>query len=272
MNKKRNRIILIVDLSDGSNHLVDFGFHLSTMINAEIVVVHQVIKMFPTMTEKAYRDMIFQIEIDEAKAKLRELTQGRRHESIIVSSDPILDILAEMQSSHYTDWVVGGLKKSSLMKRIFFGSTFIKIINNTNLLTVAVPISNVISVPEKILVAVTHKYSLNEFHLKNLLSNFKEKAKKVEFFTILNEGEDEETAREYLLQLQGKYSMCDPTIVLLKGGDKYNELKKFVEQSGHSFLVLQEGSRSLIDELFRKYMVNELIHAGDIPLIVLPNE
>ena len=130
MNKKRIRIVVIVDLSAGSEHLVDFGLYLSKMINAKILFVHQVIGMFPAMTEKEYRDKFYQAEIDDAKNKLSELVNGRVYgnEHFVVSEKPILSILSEMKSDYYSDWVVGGMKESSLLKRILIGSTFIKII------------------------------------------------------------------------------------------------------------------------------------------------
>lgn len=102
MIKKRIRIVVIVDLYQDSENLVDFGFHLSDMINAKIIFVHQVIGMFPSMTEKEFRDKIYQNEIDEAKQKLSALVKGRvyGHDSFIVSEKPILTILTEMQSSY----------------------------------------------------------------------------------------------------------------------------------------------------------------------------
>ena len=37
----------------------------------------------------------------------------------------------------------------------------------------------------------------------------------------------------------------------------------------NSFVVLQEGSCTLLDELFRKYQTTELIHTGNSPLVIL---
>lgn len=274
MNKKRNRIIVMVDLSKGSENLVDFSFSFSDIIKAKIIFAHQVTGMFPTMANKELRDKIYQNEIDEAKKKLSKLANGRvyEHDSFMVSEKPILTILTEIQSSYYTDWVIGGLKQSSLLKQFLFGSTLIKIIDNSNLLTVAVPINNTMAIPKKIVVAVTQKYLINESYLTKVLLAFQETITDVEFFSILNEEEEEEIVRNHLLQFQNKYSIYNPKTILIKGSVKYKELKKHLENNEHAFLILQEGSRSLMDEFFRKYMINEIIHTGTIPLIVLPNE
>ncbi len=274
MNKKRIRIVVIVDLSAGSEHLVDFGLYLSKMINAKILFVHQVIGMFPAMTEKEYRDKFYQAEIDDAKNKLSELVNGRVYgnEHFVVSEKPILSILSEMKSDYYSDWVVGGMKESSLLKRILIGSTFIKIIDNSDLLTVAVPISRPVTIPNKTLIAVTHEYVVNESYLTHVLSAFKDVILEVQFFSIVKEEKDAELERSNLLNLQNKFSKYNPQTILLKGTDKYKDLKKHLENSENTFLILQEGSRSFIDDIFRRYMINEIIHTGNIKLIVLPNE
>lgn len=65
-------------------------------------------------------------------------------------------------------------------------------------------------------------------------------------------------------------------IILLVDFSEYSEnltafdlLKERVELTEDSFLVLQQGSRSLSDKLFRKFMVNELVFNAKTPLIVL---
>jgi len=270
----RNRIIVIVDLSPGSENLIEFGIQLSKLVNAKLVFVHEVIGMFPALTDKESRAQFYQIEIGKAKQKLIDLVQVEDfdEDKFVVSHKPVLSILDEMRSSFYYDWVVGGLKDSSLLKRILFGSTFIKIINNSDLLTIAVPMNNPVAIPKKIVIAVAPKYAINESHLLNVLSAFQAEIKEVEFLSILDEHEDDKLASNHLLQLQEKYLQHNSKIKILKGADKYSTLKAYIAQAEHSFLILQEGSRSIIDEFFRKYMINEIIHTGKIPLIVLPNE
>jgi len=274
MNKKINRIIVLVDLSNGAEHLVDFCCNLADRINAKILFVHQVIGMFPAMTMQEDRDKIYQNEISDAQQRLNALVKGRVYgrESFIINEKPILATLSEIQSSYYTDWVVGGMKESSLMKKLLLGSTLIKVINNTNLLTIAVPITFAITFPQKILIAVTHKFAINEPVLTKVLAAFEAKITDIEFFSILIDEEEEEIATKNLLQLQQKYAMYQPQMRLLKKADKFTELKKHIANSGQAFLILQEGSRSLVDELLRKYLINEIIYSGNIPLIVLPNE
>jgi len=274
MNTKRIRIVVIVDLSEGTENLIDFGLHLSKMMKAKILFVHQVIGMFPAMTEKDYRDKIYKTEIEDVKSKLSVLVNGRVYvnEHFVVSEKPLLTMLSEIKSEYYTDWVVGGMKESTLLKRILIGSTFTKIVDNSDLLIVAVPVSRPVNIPKKILIAVTHEYALNIAYLTHVLSAFQDAIMDVQFFSIVNEEKDGELEHRNLLHLQNKFSIYHPKISLLKGDDKFKELKKYLENTENTFLILQEGNRSFLDDLLRKYMINEIIHSVSIPLIILPNE
>ncbi|MDZ7846452.1 MAG: hypothetical protein U5L96_06635 [Owenweeksia sp.] len=93
--------------------------------------------------------------------------------------------------------------------------------------------------------------------------------KELEFFTILKENESEEKAKEQLAKLKAEYADYNPVVSIFKGDDAFDGLKKHVEKTTDAFLVLQQGSRSLQDQLFRKFMINELVYSGHTPLIVI---
>ncbi|MGF1556154.1 universal stress protein [Paucihalobacter sp.] len=269
--EKRNRIIVLIDFSEHTENLVDFAFRASDIINAKVVFLHQILGFVPSLAANNEKDKFHEVEINEAREKLTSLAQERVHgsPSMIVSPKPVRTLIMEMQSSNYLDWVIGGLKESSLIKRILFGSTLVTLINNSALLTVAVPIRHLVEIPKKLIIAVTHKYELNKPQLEILLSAFKNQIKAVEFLTILQEDDNDDLANKYLFDLQQRYAAYNTSILILKGADKNMALKHHLEQNKQYFLVLQEGGRSFLDELFRKYLINDIIHAGNIPLIVL---
>lgn len=268
---KRNRIITMIDFSDGSENLVEFTLKLAFTINAKLVFVHQVDRMVPALADQSSMNQIHKLEIKETIEKLKNLTKGRIYdsESLIASPKSIHSILADMQSDYYTDWVIGGLKKRSLIKQVLIGSTLVKVLEYSDLITLAIPLGKPVLIPEKLLIAVTSKYPLNEPQLSTILSAFKASVNKVSFFTILQEDDDDEDEKKHLAELQKKYAEYNPSTTLLKGKNFVLELKKLVENSENSFVLLQEGSRTLIDEIFRKYQTTKIIHTGNIPLIIL---
>lgn len=268
---KRNRIIVLVDLSEYSENLIEFAFNFAEHIDAKVMFVHQVMAIAPGMADQESRNEIINIAEAEASTQLRKLGKGRVYsdDAFHVSQKPILAILKELQSNHYNDWVLSGLKGTGIIKRILIGSIPLSIIDESDLLTVSIPVRTPISVPKKLMVGVYQGFPLNKHQFNTLLSSLAKQIHSVEFFTILKDSDDEGKARNHLLSLQKEYQVYNSTISLYKGEDKFDVLKNHVEHTEHTFLVLQQGSRSLRDKLFRKFMINELVYKAFIPLIVI---
>ena len=269
MNKK-NRIIALVDFSEYSENQVEFAFSISKIIDAKIIFVHSIGEIASSMDDQQAREEITRTETEEALAELRKLAKGRvDDDSFLVTSKPILSTLEELSDDSYFDWVLAGLKGTGVLKQILIGSTTISIIDDTHLLTMAVPSISPMSMPEKLLVGIQPRFALNKQQLNNVLTSLKSKIKYLEFFTVLKEDEDESEARRLLQSLQKEYEGYHPEIQLFKGDDTLELLKSRMENNPDSFLVLQQGARMITDRLFRKFTINELVYSGKTPLIVL---
>lgn len=269
--KKKNRIILLIDFSEYSESLTDFAFRVSEILKAKVVFVHQISAMAPGMADQATRDEIVKSESNKAHSNLRKLAKGRvySNDAFQVSQKPVLSILKELASDHYFDWVFAGLKGTGALKRLLIGSTTLSIINESDLLTVAFPMRKQLSVPQRLMVGVNPKYPLNKDQFSQMLSALKPQIQQLEFFTILKDDEDDTKVEDYLSGLREEYKVHEPVSRIFKGDNAFELLKERVELTENSFLVLQQGSRSLSDKLFRKFMINELAYNAKTPLIVL---
>ena len=85
----------------------------------------------------------------------------------------------------------------------------------------------------------------------------------------LAKNENETEARNYLSELQSEYKDFSLVYRIYKGKNAFGSLKDRVIHTADSFMLLQQGSRSLMDYLFRKFMINELVYNTQTPLIVL---
>jgi len=268
---KRNRIILLIDFSEYSENLTEFAFKMSEIIQANVVFVHRISAVVPAMADHAAREAVVKAESEEALSNLRKLAKGRvyNHDAFHVSQKPVLTILKEMASDHYFDWVFAGLKGTRALKRLFIGSTTVSIVDESDLLTVAVPARDQVTAPKKLMVGVNPKYPLNKEQFGTVLSSLNPQIRQIEFFTVVKDDEDESQAEEYLSGLRAEYAAHQPVVGLYKGANAFDLLKDRVIVSEDSFLVLQQGSRSISDKLFRKFMINELVYGAHTPLIVL---
>jgi len=268
--KKENRILALIDLTEHSKNLMDFAYRFSECIDARIVFVHQVLGMVPGIADQESRDEIIRVEKEHARAKMRQLARESdgRKDIFYVSEKRIPTILQELKRNQYFDWVIAGLKSTGMLKRIFIGSTTLSIIDDTDFLTVAIPFSAPVPIPEKLMVGVTHKFPLNKPQFDGVLASLGKQIKEVTFFTILEDDKEEEKAMANLTQLQEAYADYPTQVILAKGQDAFTTLKSQVAHQD-TFLVVQQGSRTLTDQLLRKFMINELVYTGLTPLIVI---
>lgn len=57
---------------------------------------------------------------------------------------------------------------------------------------------------------------------------------------------------------------------IYKGRNRISEIKKVINDREEELLIVQKGSRLWTDQIFRKFLINELVYEGQTPLIVLP--
>lgn len=270
MNQK-NRIITLIDFSGNSETLIKFSSEFSKIIDSEVIFVHQVLAAAPVMADIETRKILIGIEKNKALEKLKALTKKYyfNDAELFVSEKTILGILDELKSENYFDWAFVGLKGTGVLKKIFIGSTALKVIEDSELLTVAVPIQKEIFIPKKLIVSVYYKFPINIAQFNILLSNLYEQIKEIEFITVITEKDDEDESIKYLLQLTLMYSEYHAVMNSFRGKDAFSEIIDHMEEKKDSFLVVQQGSRSLTDSLFRKFLINDLVYSSSIPLIVL---
>lgn len=270
MNRK-NRIITLIDFSEYSETLIKFSSEFSKIIDSEVVFVHQVLTVTPIMADLESRKILIEIDKNNALDKLKALTKKYyfKNAELFVSDKIILGILDELKSDNYFDWAFVGLKGTGFLKKIFIGSTALKVIEDSELLTVAIPIQKEIFIPQKLIVSVYYKFPINIAQFNILLSNLSEQIKEIEFISVITENDDEDESIKYLLHLTLMYSEYHAAMNPFKGKDAFSEIVDYMEDKKYSFLVVQQGSRSLTDSLFRKFLINELVYSSSIPLIVL---
>lgn len=266
-----NRIIALIDLSDHSENIVKFAEELAVITGASILFVHKLITFIPALEDLKSRKEILEQAKYEALAALRSVA-GRNNsirKNYYVSDKDVLSILQDLKDLTVFDWVLVGLKKTSRLKNLLIGTTTITVIDESDLLTVAVPLNKKIPVPDSLVVAVNPKFPCNHFQLNTVLNNFKEHLRKVEFITVVTESDNELASKGYLDSLRNKYSAFEPESRIFPGGNFSEEIKEYMRGQKNSFLVIQQGSRTLKDSLFRKFTINELVYNGGTPLIVL---
>lgn len=271
----KNRFIVLIDFSEDSNHLLEFAYDWSQRINAEIVLVHQTPVLLPAMTPAESRKKLSAMANADAVGKLKALAQSVLSPGVsaryFASEKPLVVVLNEMLRKHYNHLVFLGIKETGLLKKFFIGSEAVKIVDSIDNVIVTMPHNAPCCSPESIHVAVQKQYPLNLFALNKFLKLTGADIKKITFFSFLTTGDDPDVTMKYLKELAALYSdQRETAFDLYQGNDELISLKNLIYEKANEFIVVQRGARLLFDQIFRKFLVNELVYEGRTPLIILP--
>lgn len=276
MYKMKKRIITLIDFSSYSENLLNFTETLADITKADILLIHQVAGIVPALSDDNSRKEIIEIELSEALKRLKELARekisAQKNIKYLVTQKPLILLLPELGSYDSDDVVLAGLKGTGILKKIFLGSTISKIIDDLNLVTIAVPLKTKDLKPEKLIVGINYRYPINRSGLDHLLRTLEGSVLELEFISVITPDDKENDTIKYIRQLSEDYRVKVPNTnyKIFSGKNAFEEIKNYMPRDNKTFLVLQKGSRSLKDQVFRKFVVNDLIYHGAVPLIILP--
>lgn len=267
---KKNRIILLIDFSKYTDILCKTALSFVDILNADVVLVHQVSAATPGMASIDSREKIVESAKQEAFYKLTLLSDNfdSSRVGIRVSEKNILTILEDLADEEYFDWVFAGVKGTGILRKLFIGSTTINVIDNTHLLTVAIPLKEEVAIPRKLIMAVNYKYPFHHQQLHDVLKSLTGTLEQVEFVTVVKD-EHQAPYKAYLDEVLDMFKEYKPSSKTFESDDAFSEIRDYIRGQKDTYLVVQQGSRTFADTLFRKFMINELVFAGSIPLIVL---
>lgn len=268
-----NKLVVLVDFSKYSKILAEMAFSWKKKFGLELVFVHQIAGMVPTTADSKSRKQILEFEKKQATTQFNEMVHHLGHNAEEASFKPIENQLSHFLSNYLEadDVVVLGLKGTGWFKKILMGSTATEIINGLHNMTVAFPPEINSTYPEQLIVGLHRKYPINVPALNRLLSMLGNQVKHLELLTFTSSEEDETLSRDYLDMVKEKLPKdlsCE--VKIYKGTDAFTEIKSYVSEKPNSYFVVQKGSRTLNDKLFRKFLIDDLVHDGRLPLIVLP--
>lgn len=269
------RFIILVDFSEYSTNLMKFACDWSLKTNAEIHLVHQTLVALPALTDNQSRQQITQEINNEALKKLKGLTKDLIPNSIkvtfSVSERNLYNVLQKLVAEPFDNLIFAGLKGTGLLKKILMGSVALKVIDTIQNIVVAMPKELSSFSQEKIFIAVTEKHPLNIPELNHFLNFIDNDKSKITFFHLAKPKEKTENIEKHLKDLQVLFSdRFDANYKIFEGENPFKDIKKVINSNIDELLVVQKGSRLLTDQLFRRFLINELVYEGQTPLIVLP--
>lgn len=271
----KKRFILLIDFSEYSSNLIKYACDWSMEANAKILLYHQTNAFVPAFAEDEAKQHIVQQANDEALAKLEALANKLIPDSVEVSySVSEIDVhhaLPQLLAEPFKNLVFIGLKGTGILKKIFLGSVALQIIRNTKNTVVAMPKGIDTFSHEKIFVAVGRKKLLNIVELNNFFKFMGHENTSITFFHLIKPDEDTTVIKKQLQYLAEMFAdRFETDTAIYEADNRLDGIKSVINNKIDELLIVQKGSRILTDQLFRRFLINELVYEGQTPLIVLP--
>jgi nucleotide-binding universal stress UspA family protein len=269
------RFIVLIDFSEYSGNLIRYAFDWSKKANAELLLVHQTTVIAPALTDNHTKQEMAEQANDEALQKLQELAKEiippPFQVSFSVSESHLQLTLARLLAGPFENIIFTGVKGTGILKKLFLGSMALQIIDSTNNIVVAMPQEVARFSHEKIFVAVTEKYPLNLLELNKFLNFIDRTNTTLTFFFLAKPYEKTKAIEKYLKDVSEMFAdRYHTNTVIYEGNHPFADIKKVINNKFDEILVVQKGSRLLTDQLFRKFLINELVYEGQTPLVILP--
>lgn len=250
------------------------AYDFSNKTSSELLIIHQIIGKVPGLSDAQSEQVILENQSKRALNRLKELAANAsiKNAKFIVSEKSITSILNEIKSNNNSDLVIMGLKGTSFIKKLVLGSKVSKVIDNTDLISIAIPINQIEINFNKLIVALSIDSPINSSIFIKLLMNIDEshKIETIEFVSVVNDTSIKEEITDYIKSISSQIKTIPTTIKLLTEEESPSKtLINYMKSNENAFLVLQQGERDTSDFLFRKFTTNELVYDGNIPLIII---
>jgi hypothetical protein len=271
----KNRFIVLIDFSEYSDNLIRYVYDWSVHADAELLLVHRTAVITPAHTDIEVREQIKRQTNAEGLRKLKALAKDiippTARVSYIVSERQLRFTLNSLLSEPFNNLIFTGISGTGLLKKVFLGSTAIRVINNTKNIVVTMPKEIAVYSHEKIFVAVTEQHPLNLLELNKFLNFIDRENTSITFFYLAAPNEKTNAIEKQLKNLTSTFAnKFNTSFAIYKGSNPFEDIKKVINSKIDEILIVQKGSRLLTDQLFRKFLINELVYDGQTPLIVLP--
>lgn len=269
------RFIILIDFSEYSSNLIKYAYDWSKQANAELLLVHQTNVLLPGLIDYSSKQQIIQQNNQKALDKLKSLTNdiisSSDKVSFFVSEINLQTILTNLLAEPFHNLIFTGLKGTGLLKQLFIGNVALQLIEKVKNIVVAMPKEIYSFNHEKIFIAVTEKHPLNILELNYFLNFFDKENTCLTFFYLAKPNEKTKGIEKQLNNLHSLFSeKFDTKTVIYEGSTPFEDIKKIINNKEEEMLIVQKGSRLLTDQLFRRFLINELVYEGQTPLIILP--
>jgi hypothetical protein len=270
----KKRFIVLIDFSDHSRQLLLLVNAWARKTNAELILVHQVVRPIPAMGDSEIIAKLKQSGKEDAFEDLKSFTKealgddsGIRY---LADTNHLISIIESLNEVDTIDCIFVGMNDKTIIDRLFLRSTAAELSKQLDKIIFAFPTYRTDINVDTLYVGISEQHPLNEKAFQTLATIMGGVINEIQFFSIIKPADEQEKAERYLETLQVHYkNHVNASYAVYKEEHPMDAVKDYMLKN-KGFLVIQKGSRSLLD-VFRKFWTTEMIYNARIPIIILPN-
>ncbi|MGZ8557733.1 MAG: universal stress protein [Chitinophagaceae bacterium] len=278
-------ILVPTDFSTCANNAVDFAVQSAKIIPAEIIILYVFEMKGNVYTDYMGVNMEFnQSLLEEAFNKLALLKKSiEETEGVVVKTEilkgSINESIQEAAQDHHIDLIVMGTLGASGLKEKIWGSKTAKVIGNSKVPVMVIPLEYTWKKPAKFLM-VTNHFEKEPVILDFLFELADLYMAQVQVAVFTEEDEDnaltllEHTrkAPQYEKMLREQYKEETLTASQLFGKDFEETLQDYIRQNQIDLLAMVTYQKKFPDSIFHRSMTKRMSYHTTIPLLAIPGK
>lgn len=268
------KFVVLIDVTEASARLLKFAHGIAAAAGATLLVVHQSILPTPAMGDAENRSAVKNENKNRSLEALRHYVENIIGDSVPleyeVTTGNLQGFLHSLEKSMDFNLVFVGVKHKGLMEKMLVGNTATKLTNDLSKTIIALPEEQNGPSFDTLYVAVKKEFSFNDQALYQCITALRNTVKKVHLFSIVAAGEDENAVISLMEKIvSGVPEGITGSYETIQAADPHKQIKNFMHAHRNGILVVQKGSRGIMD-VFRKYFVHDLVDDAQLPVIILP--
>lgn len=269
----KRRFIVLIDFSDHSELLLTFSHKWALHADAELLLVHQVVRPIPSLGDAETLSKIKSSTIEQTLLRLKSFaerivgpdTSIKYHTDLYNVSSAIV----KLQAPDTVDYLFVGMNDKTGLENLIMTSTALQLTDHVNSIVIALPTTLKDLRFESLYVGIKPSYPLDESRFEELLSITSGMIGQINFFSMLKQDIDPDKSAAYLQGICTKYEGEIPvSYEIFETNNTTAAIKEYMQQN-KGVLVVQKGPRNFID-IFRKFFTTEIVHHAQIPVVILP--
>jgi nucleotide-binding universal stress UspA family protein len=265
--------LALIDLTPISTSVIRLAHAWGKAAGVQVHLLHDLRPRLPALASSSSREAWYQTgeaSARETTAVLVRQALGEGHfPPVHITRNEMLSAIGRLHEHHHVRTLFTGAKGTGTLQRLLRGSHILPLVEQLNIPVVAVPLEYRHTGPVDLHVAVGQEHLFDPKCLSSFVGEHPAMVRSVEFFSV-DQPDARENSEARLQDLARRADLPVPvTIASFRSEDPPEIFKEKLANQPSGMLVLKRGSRSLMDHVGRRFMVNDMVHEGSLPLIIL---